>query len=102
MEFGKYKEGYPGSNKLFSGTNSKSEENVKAEHPVWNVLQKDKYVAEYHKQAEEIYDFIKGLVEKCGTITVDRVEILAMKRFFDMWNKYSSDTFRIMDSLVNK
>lgn len=73
----------------------------KSEHPVWSILDKEKYAEEFHSQAEEMYDFIKGIVETCGNVTRDGKTVPAMKVFFDMWNEQSSETFRILDSLVN-
>lgn len=73
-----------------------------AEHPVWSILCKEAYVEKFHPKAEEMYDFIKQLVEACGDVIQDGKAIPAMKRFFDMWNNYSSETFWILDRLVNQ
>ena len=75
--------------------------NVKEEHPVWEVLQKEKYVEESYGKIEEQYDFIKSLVTMCGNVTKDGNTVPAMKVFFDMWDEYSHETFRSLDSLVN-
>lgn len=74
---------------------------AKTEHPVWDILNKDKYIEEFYPKAEEMYDFIKSIVDICGNITKDGNTVPAMKQFFDMWNEYSSETFCILDSLVN-
>ena len=74
---------------------------TKTEHPVWSILNKDKYVEEFYPQAEVMYDFIKGIVATCGNTTKDGNTVLAMKVFFDMWNEFSSETFWILDKLVN-
>lgn len=74
---------------------------ARAEHPVWDILNKDRYVEEFYTKAEEMYDFIKSIVDICGNITKDGNTVPAMKQFFDMWNEYSSETFCILDSLVN-
>ena len=71
------------------------------EHPVWKVLSKEKYVEEFIPKAENMYDFIRGIVKTCGNVTVDGNTVPVMKVFFDMWNEYSSETFWILDSLVN-
>lgn len=73
----------------------------KVEHPVWKILNKEKYVEEFYTQAEEMYDFIQGIVHLCGNVTKDGNSIPAMKMFYDMWNEYSSETFRILESLVH-
>lgn len=72
-----------------------------SEHPVWKVLNKEKYVDEFIPQAEKMYDFIKSIVNTCGNTTVDGNTIPTMQVFFNMWNEYSSETFWILDSLVN-
>ena len=74
---------------------------AKTEHPVWSILDKSRYTEEFHPQAEEMYDFIKGIVATCGNITENGNTVPAMKVFFDMWNEFSGETFRILDSLVN-
>lgn len=71
------------------------------EHPVWKVLNKGKYVEEFFPQAENMYDFIKSIVCVCGNTTVGGNTVPTMQVFFNMWNEYSSETFRILDSLVN-
>lgn len=70
-------------------------------HPVWKVLNKEKYVDEFIPQIEKMYDFIKSIVNTCGNTTVDGNTMPTMQVFFNMWNKYSSETFWILDSLVN-
>ena len=75
---------------------------TKTEHPVWSILKKEKYVEEFYPQAEEMYDFIKSIVEICGNITTDGNTVPAMKKFFDMWNEYSSETYWILGNLVNE
>lgn len=71
------------------------------EHPVWKVLNKENYVEEFLPQVESMYDFIKSIVNACGSVTRDGNTLPAMKIFFNMWNEYSSETFWILDSLVN-
>lgn len=71
------------------------------EHPVWKILNKEKYVDKFIPQAEKMYDFIKSIVNTCGNTTVDGNTIPTMQVFFNMWNEYSSETFWILDSLVN-
>lgn len=71
------------------------------EHPVWKVLNKEKYVDEFIPQVEKMYDFIKSIVNTCGNTTVDGNTVPTMQIFFNMWNEYSSETFWILDSLVN-
>ena len=73
-----------------------------SEHPVWKVLDKEKYVDNFIPQAEKMYNFIKSIVSTCGNTTVDGNTVPAMQVFFDMWNEYSSETFWILDSLVNR
>ena len=74
---------------------------TKTEHPVWCILDRDKYVDEFQPQAEEMYDFIKGIVDTCGNTTKDGNTVPTMKVFFDMWNEFSSETFWILAELVN-
>ncbi len=71
------------------------------EHPVWKVLNKEKYVEEFIPKVEAMYDFIKSIVNTCGNNTVDGNTVPAMQIFFNMWNEYPSETFWILDSLVN-
>lgn len=72
------------------------------EHPVWKVLNKEKYVEEFIPQAQKMYDFIKSIVNICGNITIDGNTVPVMQVFFNMWNEYSSETFWILDSLVHR
>lgn len=72
-----------------------------SEHPVWSILNKEKYVEEFYPKAENMYDFIKSIVNICGNTTMDGNTVLTMKIFFDMWNEYSGETFCILYSLVN-
>lgn len=65
----------------------------KKEHPVWKILRKERYITEFQPKAEAMYDFIKALCEKTGDTT--------MKVFFNMWNEYNSETFCILNYLVN-
>lgn len=74
---------------------------ITVEHPVWKVLKKENFTEDFIPQAEEMYNFIKSIVDTCGNTTVDGNTVPTMKVFFDMWNEYSSETFRILDSLVN-
>lgn len=71
------------------------------EHPVWSILKKEKYTEEFYSQAEAMYDFIKSIVNTCGNVTKDGNTVPAMKLFLEMWDNYSSETFWILDSLVN-
>lgn len=71
------------------------------EHPVWGILNKEKYVEEYYLEFEEMFDFINALVKQSGGITKDGNTIPIMKVFFDMWNNYGGETFRILDALVH-
>lgn len=82
-------------------TDTKASIAQNSEHPVWNILNKNKYIEEFYPQAEAMYDSIKHIVDTCGNITRDGDTIPAVKQFFDMWNEYSTETFRILDSLVN-
>lgn len=72
-----------------------------SEHPVWKILDKEKYVEEFYTEVEELYDFIKKLVSACGTTIKDGDTVPTMKVFLDMWNEHSSETFWILDRLVN-
>lgn len=76
-------------------------EDEPGEHPVWQVLNKETYVEEFVPQAEKMYDFIKSMVNICGNTTIGGNTVPIMQVFFDMWNNYSKETFRILDSLVN-
>ena len=73
-----------------------------SEHPVWSILNKEKYVEEFYSQAESMYDFIKSIVNVCGNTTKGGNTVPTMQIFFDMWNEFSSETFWILDSLVNR
>lgn len=70
------------------------------EHPVWKVLNKAKFTEDFYPKAEEMYDFIKSIVNVCGNVTKDGNTVPAMRQFFDLWNEYSSETFHILGSLV--
>lgn len=48
-----------------------------------------------------MYDFIKSLCIKAGKVSYKVEEAPQMKVFFDLWNDYSSETFHILDHLVN-
>lgn len=72
----------------------------KNQHPVWNVLNREKYVEEFYPKAEEMYDLIKCMITACGFITKDGNTVPAMKVFFDYWNEYSHETFAILGSLI--
>lgn len=74
------------------------------EHPVWEILNKENYVDEFIPKIEQKYDFIKSLVNITGSCTSSKTgdTVLVMKEFFDMWNDYASETFFILDSLVNE
>lgn len=74
---------------------------MKKEHPVWSILQKDNYVPEFYPKVEEMYDFIQSLINITGNITENGETIPTMLKFFNMWNDYSSETFHILDHLVN-
>lgn len=74
---------------------------TKEEHPVWQILKKSGYVDEFYPQAEEMYDFIKGIVDITGNITENGETIPAMLKFFNLWNEYSHETFAILDKLVH-
>lgn len=71
-----------------------------SEHPVWKVLNKEKYAEEFIPKAEAMYDFIKSIVNICGNSTVDGNTVPTMQVFFNMWNEYCSETFWILDSFV--
>ena len=58
------------------------------EHPVWSILQKEKYIEEWYKGAEALYDFIETLSKDIGP---ERT-----KQLFDCWNEFSSETFGIL------
>ena len=78
------------------------EENNVMEHPVWDILKKENYVDEFQPKAEEMYDFIKSLVDVTGNVTENGNTIPTMLKFFNMWNEYSSETFWILDNLVHE
>lgn len=74
---------------------------MKKEHPVWSILQKYSYAPEFYPKAEAMYDFIKSLCMKAGKVSYKGEEAPQMRVFFDLWNDYSSETFHILDRLVN-
>lgn len=78
------------------------EENNVMKHPVWDILKKENYVDEFQPKAEEMYDFIKSLVDVTGNVTENGNTIPTMLKFFNMWNEYSSETFWILDNLVHE
>lgn len=59
------------------------------EHPVWSILQKEKYTEEWYKEAEALYNFIETLSKDIGP---ERT-----KQLFDYWNEFSSETFWILE-----
>lgn len=73
------------------------------EHKVWDILDKSKFTDEFVPQAEYMYDFIKGLVTTSGNCTssLSGDTVKTMKEFFDLWNNYGSETFKILGTLVN-
>lgn len=71
------------------------------QHPVWNILKKEKYIEKFYPKAEEMYDFIKRLYNTAGNVTKDGNTVPAMKLFFDMWNQYETETFFILSEIVN-
>lgn len=70
-------------------------------HPVWNILNKEKYVKEFIPKIEKMYDFIKSIVTVCGNTTIDGNTVPTMQVFFNMRNEYSDETFWILSKLVN-
>lgn len=74
----------------------------KKEHPVWKILRKERYITEFQPKAEAMYDFIQSLINITGNITENGETIPTMLKFFNMWNDYSSETFHILDHLVNE
>lgn len=72
------------------------------EHPVWKILKKERYTEDFYPKAEEIYDFIKGIVNITGNITENGDTIPTMLKFFNMWNEYGNETFGILDKLVHE
>lgn len=73
------------------------------EHKVWSVLDKTKFANELMPQIEYMYDFIEGLVNTSGNCTssLSGDTVSTMKEFFDLWNSYSNETFKILSSIVN-
>lgn len=73
----------------------------KSGHKVWSVLNKDKYVEEYYPVIEDMYDFIESLTKRAGYIVDDDGEgMLAMEKFFNLWNEYCEEVFFILSSIV--
>lgn len=73
-----------------------------SEHPVWKVLYKQNYIPEFYPQAEAMYDFLKSLTDVTSKIQLNGKTVSAMKVLYNMWNNYSSETFCILQSLVEK
>lgn len=71
------------------------------EHPVWKVLDKNKFIESSWEDFEKMYDFINNLVKTTGNTTVDGKTVPTMRVFFDMWNNNSSEVFWILNSLVH-
>lgn len=65
-------------------------------------FKKEKYVEEFYPKAEEMYDFIRSLINITGNITENGETIPTMLKFFNMWNEYHSETFWILNELVHK
>ncbi|MEY8334679.1 hypothetical protein AALB53_16475 [Lachnospiraceae bacterium 47-T17] len=63
------------------------------EHKVWRILNRDEYTEGGIELTEKIHDFLTNLV---GTVGIEDA-----KHLFNYWKYYTSETFRILDSLVN-
>lgn len=48
-----------------------------------------------------MYDFIKRICDEAGDVMVDGKCVPAMRKFYELWNNFSSETFRILQHLVN-
>lgn len=70
-------------------------------HPVWGILSRDKYIEESWSYYERLYDMIKDLVDSSGDTIIEGETVPVMKVFWDAWNENSSETFRILDRMVN-
>lgn len=73
---------------------------VDKEHPVWSILDKGRYIEEFYPEAEEMYDFIKGISNVVGNVTKDGNTIPAIEVFFNMLNEHFKETFAILSSIV--
>ena len=49
-----------------------------------------------------MYNFIQSLINITGNITENGETIPTKLKFFNMWNKYDSETFWILSELVHK
>lgn len=67
---------------------------LKEEHPVWKLLEKDKYTEEGIIRKEAMYDFINNMIIENGNAT--------MRALFNYWNEYSDEIFCILDELTHK
>lgn len=61
------------------------------EHEVWHTLQRNNYTEAGAQKMEEIYDFLSNLMGDIGT--------QRMGRLWDYWDRFQSDTFKILRGL---
>ena len=91
-----------GQSKLFRSVwqeiNKKEDKGM---HEVWQVLKKEAYTEESWPEFEQMYDFIKRICDEAGDVMVDDKCVPAMRKFYELWDNFSSETFRILQHLVN-
>lgn len=66
--------------------------NEKEEHPVWEIVRKDIYTEEGHRQVEYIYDFLTAMKKSIGSLT--------MQELWKLWNEFGDETFSILKKLT--
>lgn len=63
-------------------------------HPVWEILDRNKYTEVGQKEMERIYEFLCVMQDAVGETT--------MKQLHNFWNEYSGETFLILEELTQE
>ena len=71
-----------------------------SQHPVWKILKKDRYVKEYWKFYEDLYDFIDSLTKQLGESVFDGRKELTMRHLYNLLNEQNTETFVILDRVT--
>lgn len=65
-------------------------------HPVWSVIDRNKYIGEFHAEIEKMYDQLKTMSGRIGYYNVGREFIPGMQMLYDMWNENEHVTFDLI------
>lgn len=79
------------------------EQNIKEDkgmHEVWKILRKEKFTEESWPEFEQMYDIIERICTAAGDVRVDGECVPAMRKFYEYWNDFSHETYRILGHLV--